>query len=199
MSNDPRGRGAAFLEFWRERHLCTLTTVRPDGTAHVVAVGVTLDAPAGLARVITSRRSRKVGLLAGRGGLDAAGRVAAAGAGPRAAAARPVGSGGEQNQINSGINGEKAGPSAPEALAEQVLEPAGGGLAMAAGRVGVPVAVCQIDGRRWSTIEGLAVVRDDPGSVAEAERRYAERYRTPRANPDRVVVEITITRILGSV
>jgi hypothetical protein len=60
------------------------------------------------------------------------------------------------------------------------------------------VAICQVDGRRWSTIEGRAVVRDDPESVAEAERRYAERYRRPRPNPERVVIEVTITRVLGS-
>ena len=34
--------------------------------------------------------------------------------------------------------------------------------------------------------------------VAEAERRYAERYRTPRPNPERVVIEITVNRLLGS-
>ncbi|MGW3488728.1 pyridoxamine 5'-phosphate oxidase family protein [Streptomyces sp. NPDC001054] len=50
---------ASYLDFWRERHVCTLTTLRPDGTPHVAPVGVTLDHPAGLARVITSRTSRK--------------------------------------------------------------------------------------------------------------------------------------------
>ncbi|GAA4147625.1 TIGR03618 family F420-dependent PPOX class oxidoreductase [Phytohabitans flavus] len=120
--------GESFLTFWRERHLCTLTTLRPDGSPHVTPVGVTLDPAAGIARVITSRDSRKA-------------RNAAA-----------------------------------------------------TGRV----AVCQIDGRRWSTLEGRAVVRDDPAAVAEAERRYAERYRVPRANPSRVVIEITVTRVLGN-
>ena len=48
------------------------------------------------------------------------------------------------------------------------------------------------------TIEGRAVLRSDPAAVAEAERRYAERYRTPRPNPERVVIEITVTRLLGS-
>jgi hypothetical protein len=70
---------------------------------------------------------------------------------------------------------------------------------LAAGPRGLRVAVCQIDGRRWSTLEGRAVVRDDPGSVAEAERRYAARYRTPRLNPARVVIEIAVTRVLGNV
>lgn len=126
-------RGEAFAEFWRERHLCTLTTVRPDGTPHVVAVGATLDLATATVRVITSGTSRKA-------------RFAAA-----------------------------------------------------AGAAGVAVAVCQVDGRRWSTLEGRAVVRDDPGSIADAERRYGERYRPPRPNPRRVVLEITVTRVLGSV
>jgi PPOX class probable F420-dependent enzyme len=60
------------------------------------------------------------------------------------------------------------------------------------------VAVCQVDGRRWITLEGTAVIRDDPKSVADAEARYAVRYRRPRENPARVVVEISVDRILGS-
>jgi F420H(2)-dependent biliverdin reductase len=118
--------------FCVERHLATLTTLRADGTPHVVPVGVTLDPAAGLARVITSGTSRK------------ARRVAAAGA------------------------------------------------------EGTPVAVCHVDGRRWLTIEGRAVLRSDRAAVAEAERRYAERYRAPRPNPERVVIEITVTGLLGS-
>jgi PPOX class probable F420-dependent enzyme len=118
--------------FCAERHLATLTTLRGDGTPHVVPVGVTLDPAAGLARVITSGTSRK------------ARQVATAG---------------------------------PE---------------------GTPVAVCHVDGRRWLTIEGRAVLRSDRAAVAEAERRYAERYRTPRPNPERVVIEITVTKLLGS-
>ncbi len=58
-------------------------------------------------------------------------------------------------------------------------------------------AVSQVDGRRWSTLEGDAVVRSEPDAVAEAERRYALRYRTPRPNPERVVIEITVRRVLG--
>ena len=61
------------------------------------------------------------------------------------------------------------------------------------------VAVCQVDGRRWSTLEGTAEVRDDEASVAEAVRRYAERYRQPRENPDRVALRITITSVIGNV
>jgi PPOX class probable F420-dependent enzyme len=123
---------AALAEFWRERHLCTLTTMRADGTPHVVPVGVTLDVDTGRAYVITSRTSRKVVHVAA-GGPD-----------------------------------------------------------------GAPVAVCQLDGRRWSTLEGRASVRYDPESVALAERRYAARYREPRANPDRVVIEIVVNRVLGN-
>jgi PPOX class probable F420-dependent enzyme len=126
------GSHAGLLEFWTERHLATLTTLRPDGTPHVVPVGVTLDAAAGVARVICSGDSAK---------------------------ARHV---------------------------------------RAAGEAGLPVAVCQVDGRRWSTLEGRAVVRDAPRDVREAERRYAERYRQPRENPRRVVLEITVTRVLGN-
>ncbi|MET7467362.1 pyridoxamine 5'-phosphate oxidase family protein [Micromonospora sp. NPDC005686] len=118
--------------FFADRHLATLTTPRADGTPHVVPVGVTFDAAARLARVITSAGSAKARHVA------------------------------------------------------------------AAGPDGVPVAVCQVDGRWWLTVEGRAVLRRDPESVAEAERRYAERYRAPRPNPERVVIEIAVTGLLGS-
>ena len=58
--------------------------------------------------------------------------------------------------------------------------------------------VSQVDGRRWSTLEGAAVVRDEAAAVAEAERRYALRYRQPRPNPERVVIEIAVTPGAGS-
>ncbi|MEU6729875.1 pyridoxamine 5'-phosphate oxidase family protein [Nonomuraea wenchangensis] len=67
------------------------------------------------------------------------------------------------------------------------------------GSAGAPVALCQVDGRRWSTLEGLAVVRTESEQVAEAERRYAARYKPPRVNPSRVVLEIQVTRVLGNV
>lgn len=121
----------AFLAFWSERHLCTLTTLRADGSPHVVAVGATLDPDAGLLRIITNGDSQK---------------------------ARNV---------------DAAGPG------------------------GARVAVCQIDGKRFSTLEGLAVVRRDAESIAEACRRYALRYRQPGPNPTRVAIEITVTRVLG--
>ncbi|WP_369247999.1 pyridoxamine 5'-phosphate oxidase family protein [Streptomyces sp. R41] len=131
---DPRQPDAAYLSFWRERHLCTLSTLRPDGSPHVVPVGVTYDPEAGLARVITNKSSAKVGHV----------------------------------------------------------------LAAAAAEGGARVAVCQVDGRRWATLEGRATVSVDPARVAEAERRYAERYgRVPSPNPSRVVIEIDLTSAMG--
>lgn len=64
--------------------------------------------------------------------------------------------------------------------------------------LGGRAALCQVDGRRWLTVEGVASLRTDAESVADAERRYAARYRTPRPNPERVVLEIAVDRILGS-
>lgn len=115
------------VAFWSERHLCTLVTLRADGTPHVVPVGVTLDADAGLARVICTGGTQKA------------------------------------------VNAERSGVA----------------------------AVSQVDGRRWSTLEGRAVVRREPDAVAEAVRRYAQRYRPPRVNPQRVVIEIAVERALG--
>jgi F420H(2)-dependent biliverdin reductase len=57
--------------------------------------------------------------------------------------------------------------------------------------------VSQVEGRLWSTLEGAAVVRDDPDAVADAVARYAVRYRQPRVNPERVVIEIAVHRALG--
>lgn len=116
--------------FWTERHLCVLSTVRADGTVHATPVGATLDADAGLLRVICSGTSYK---------------------------ARTIRRLGEAS-----------------------------------------VAVTQVDGRRWSTLEGRAVVSDDPAHVADAETRYTKRYKQPRPNPARVVIEITITKALGN-
>ncbi|MFF8831840.1 pyridoxamine 5'-phosphate oxidase family protein [Streptomyces sp. NPDC015131] len=135
MAIDPRDPGDAYLGFWREYHMCTLTTHRPDGTPHVVPVGVTYDPEGGergLARVITNRHSRK---------------------------------------------------------AAHVL---------AAGPEGARVAVCQVDRGRWATLEGVARVRTEPEAVADAVERYAARYRrVPSPNPDRVVIEIALTRAMG--
>jgi F420H(2)-dependent biliverdin reductase len=41
-------------------------------------------------------------------------------------------------------------------------------------------------------------VRNDPPAVADAVERYARRYRQPRDNPQRVVLEIAVDRILGN-
>jgi PPOX class probable F420-dependent enzyme len=124
---------ADVVAFWRERHLCTLTTLRADGWPHVVRVGATLDPESGLARIIAGRTSLKVRHVA------------------------------------------------------------------AAGPAGAPVAVCQVDGRRWSTIEGIATIGTSPDEVAEACIRYAQRYREPRPNPERIVILIRIDRIVGNV
>lgn len=120
-----------FLRFWQERRVCLLSTPRPDGTPHLVPVGVTYDHATRTARVITGRGTTKV------------------------------------------RNVRRAEPPA--------------------------VAVSQVDGRRWSTLEGVATVRDDAEAVRDAEARYAARYRQPRANPERVVIEIAVRRFLGTV
>jgi F420H(2)-dependent biliverdin reductase len=119
-------------DFWRERHLCALTTVRPDGRPHTVPVGVVLDHEERCAWVITSGTSHK---------------------------ARRI---------------DAAGPA------------------------GLAVSACQVDGARWSTLEGQARVLADSASVRRAEERYAERYRVPRPNPARVALRIEIARFLVS-
>ena len=50
---------APVVAFLRERHLATLTTLRADGSPHVVAVGFTWDDEHGIARVITWSASKK--------------------------------------------------------------------------------------------------------------------------------------------
>jgi F420H(2)-dependent biliverdin reductase len=116
------------VAFWQERHLCTVTTLRADGSPHVVPLGVVLDAEAGLAWAITSAGTQKAVNLA----RD-----------PRFAA-------------------------------------------------------CQVDRARWATVEGRAEVLTDPDSVSEAVRRYAERYKQPRDNPQRVALRVSITRVVGN-
>jgi F420H(2)-dependent biliverdin reductase len=63
---------------------------------------------------------------------------------------------------------------------------------------GGPAVLCQVDGRWWLSLEGTTRVLDAPDAVADAERRYAARYRQPRPNPERVVIAINITSILGN-
>lgn len=48
------------LRFLAERHLATLTTLRPDGSPHVAPVGFSYDPAEGVVRIITFEASRKV-------------------------------------------------------------------------------------------------------------------------------------------
>ena len=47
------------LTFLRERHLASLTTMRKDGSPHVVPVGFSYDAESGIVRIITFPSSVK--------------------------------------------------------------------------------------------------------------------------------------------
>lgn len=59
-------------------------------------------------------------------------------------------------------------------------------------------AICQVDGGRWITLEGTMRVETSPEEVAEAVRRYAVRYRQPEEEPERVVLVLTVDRVLSS-
>lgn len=59
-------------------------------------------------------------------------------------------------------------------------------------------SVNTVDGRLWLSFEGPARVLDDADEVARAVELYSARYRAPRPNPERVVLEITVERVLGS-
>jgi PPOX class probable F420-dependent enzyme len=59
-------------------------------------------------------------------------------------------------------------------------------------------SVCSVDGRRWISFEGSARVLDTPEDVAHAVELYTARYRAPRVNPERVVLEMRVERVLGS-
>lgn len=74
MALDADALSDEVLEFLRERHLATLTTLRPDGSPHVVAVGFSYDPDARVARVITWATSQKA-VNAGR--MEASGQRAA--------------------------------------------------------------------------------------------------------------------------
>ncbi|NLF06145.1 MAG: PPOX class F420-dependent enzyme, partial [Actinomycetales bacterium] len=67
-SHAPHVLTDAQLEFVRDRHLATLTTLREDGTPHVVPVAFTWDAERGIARVTTHRGSVKARNLASGAG-----------------------------------------------------------------------------------------------------------------------------------
>ncbi len=127
MAMDPGDLTPSQREFVTERHLATLTTLRPDGTPHVVPVGFTYDPERHLVRVITSAGSVK---------------------------ARNV-------------------------------------------REGSRAVVCSVDGGRWLSFEGSASVRDDAEAVADGVDAYTARYRTPRENPQRVVIHLAVDRVLG--
>ncbi|MCU1536352.1 MAG: pyridoxamine 5-phosphate oxidase-related FMN-binding [Humibacillus sp.] len=59
MATLPGDLSPAALDFLTVRHLATLTTLRPDGSLHVVPVGFTWEPETSIARVITNRASRK--------------------------------------------------------------------------------------------------------------------------------------------
>jgi PPOX class probable F420-dependent enzyme len=59
-------------------------------------------------------------------------------------------------------------------------------------------AVCQVDGGRWLTLEGVASVSRDPEDVADAERRHARRHHALEPDPARVVLAVAVDRVLGS-
>jgi PPOX class probable F420-dependent enzyme len=128
VSLDLDAHSPEVLAFLTERHLATLTTLRTDGSPHVVPVGFTFDPVTRLARVITSGESVK---------------------------------------------------------------------ARNAGRPGAIGALCQFERANWLTLSGPIRVDRDPAVVADAVRRYAERYRQPRENPLRVALIMNVTRILG--
>jgi len=74
MALDPGALDDDVVAFLTERHLATLTTSRPDGSPHVVAVGFSYDVEARVARVITWATSQKA-VNAGR--MESAGQHAA--------------------------------------------------------------------------------------------------------------------------
>ena len=59
MNVDPQQLTATQVEFVRENILATLTTLRADGSPHVVPVGFTYDQEQNLVRVITFAKSMK--------------------------------------------------------------------------------------------------------------------------------------------
>jgi len=127
MTSDSLQLSPSQLEFMRENHLATLTTLRADGSPHVVPVGFTFDTDNNIVRVITFAKSMK---------------------------ARHAAQGGR-------------------------------------------VAVSQVDRGRWITLEGTVQLRTEPEIVAKAVEAYASRYRQPKVREDRVVIEITVDKVMG--
>jgi PPOX class probable F420-dependent enzyme len=116
----------AALEFLREYHLASLSTLGRGDRIHAVPVGFTYED--GVVRVIGTRRSQKF------------------------------------------LNAERRGRA----------------------------AVCSVDRARWISFEGPVRVIDDADAVAHAVELYTARYRRPRVNPERVVLELQVERVLGS-
>ncbi|MFP3881263.1 MAG: pyridoxamine 5'-phosphate oxidase family protein [Actinomycetota bacterium] len=115
------------LSFLADRHLGTLTTLRADGSPHVIAIAFVYDPADGLVRIITSDNTQKV------------------------------------------RNVER--------------DPR--------------VAVSQVEGPRWLTLEGEGVVTRDPDRVSAAVAAFESRYRPARENPNRVAIEFEVTRVMG--
>jgi PPOX class probable F420-dependent enzyme len=74
MALDPSALDDAALTFLSERHLASLTTLRADGSPHVVPVGFGYDAEARIVRIISFAGSQKV-VNALRGGRAAVSQV----------------------------------------------------------------------------------------------------------------------------
>lgn len=124
---DPTRPSDEVRGFLAEPHLATLTTLRPDGSPHVVPVGFSYSPSERLVRIISFAGSVKVRNIT----RD-----------PR-------------------------------------------------------VSIAQVDGGRWLSLEGRAVVTDEAERVAEAVARYAARYRDPGEREGRVAIEVEVDRILG--
>ena len=85
----------------------------------------------------------------------------------------------------------------PKTHIARVITTGGSQKAVNADRGAVAV-LSQVDGARWLSLEGRASVNSEIDAVRDAELRYAQRYRTPRVNPRRVVIEVQVERVLGS-
>ena len=130
MAHDPRNLTEEMNGFLQDRHLASLTVLRPDGTPHVTPVGFTWDADTATARIITWAGAKKV----------------------------------------------------------RLLEASEGGRA----------ALCQVDGGRWVTLEGHAIVTADPQQCADAVARYGERYSPAKdRGADRRAIIIEVDSVLG--
>lgn len=127
MTFDSLQLSSSQLEFMQENHLATLTTLRADGSPHVVPVGFTFDTDNNIVRVITFAKSMK---------------------------ARHAAQGGR-------------------------------------------AVVSQVDRGRWITLEGTVRLRTEPEIVTKAVEAYASRYRQPKVREDRVVIEITVDKVMG--